>query len=196
MDTGHPSFAPPELQAVINMTVQKADAIVVEYDRIEDWIVQAEANIQSAKERLEALRGLYEQCIGTANLFGFNLEHAREQAATSSEPLSSIISDTDIPDKRPSIREIMLDLGREGVGRPLRAATLRAAVEARYGKEVHDKTVGMTLYRLSKEGAFVRRGYDWYFVPEAERLRNADTSEALAKELVRQSDAANRKPPE
>ena len=196
MDSGHPTFPTPELQAVVNMTVRKAETIVAEYERIDNWVIQAEANIQAARDRQDVLRALYEQCVGTAQLFGFNLEHEREQATASSEPISSILSETDIPDRRQSIREIILDLGREGVGQPLKAATLRAAVEARYGKEVHDKTVGMTLYRLSKEGAFVRRGYEWYFVPEAERLRTADGPESMVTELLRQSDAANRKPPE
>jgi hypothetical protein len=49
------------------------------------------------------------------------------------------------------------------------------------GVEMHDKTVGMTLYRLSKEGVSRRDGRTWFAV-EAENLRNS--SEGTAAKLM------------
>lgn len=51
---------------------------------------------------------------------------------------------------------------------PVRAAALREKLEMA-GIKTHEKTVGMTLYRLLREGKLRREGWDWFFIPEAER---------------------------
>lgn len=42
------------------------------------------------------------------------------------------------------------------------------------GIEMHEKTVGMTLYRLSKENIARREGRIWFFVPDAEREESSE----------------------
>jgi hypothetical protein len=40
------------------------------------------------------------------------------------------------------------------------------------GINTHEKTVGMTLYRLSQEGLVRRDGRIWFFIPEDQRMKN------------------------
>ena len=70
-------------------------------------------------------------------------------------------------DGQPSVREIALQqLKRAGVG-GTKANAIREVVESILKKKVHDKTVGMTLYRLSQEDPpkVRREGQTWFFVP-------------------------------
>lgn len=52
---------------------------------------------------------------------------------------------------------------------PLKAAAVQEAIEFATGAKYHEKTAGMTLYRLSREGLARREGHWWYFVPEDQR---------------------------
>lgn len=49
---------------------------------------------------------------------------------------------------------------------PIKAAMLQEMIELTTGLKYHEKTAGMTLYRLSQEGLARREGHWWYFVPE------------------------------
>lgn len=53
-----------------------------------------------------------------------------------------------------------------------KAAPIRKYLFDTYGQETHEKTVGMTLYRLLKDGAVKRTGHTWFFVPLVERDKN------------------------
>jgi hypothetical protein len=71
--------------------------------------------------------------------------------------------------KRPPIREIVLDRLRGAGAEGKRASAIQKYIERVYGAELHQKTVGMTLYRLAQEGLVRREGRTWFFVqPEAE----------------------------
>jgi hypothetical protein len=64
----------------------------------------------------------------------------------------------------PRIRDIVLDRLREaGVGGS-RATQIQNYVESTYSTRIHPKTVGITLFRLSKEGMVRRDGRTWYLV--------------------------------
>lgn len=53
---------------------------------------------------------------------------------------------------------------------PLKASVIRQKIEAETRSQFHEKTAGMSLYRLSKEGLVRREGKDlWFFVPEDQR---------------------------
>ncbi len=62
-----------------------------------------------------------------------------------------------------------LELLSEAYPHPLKASKIQAKIEAEYQTKFHDKTAGMTLYRLSKEGFVRRKGVHWFFVPEDQR---------------------------
>jgi hypothetical protein len=66
----------------------------------------------------------------------------------------------------PRISDIVLDRLKEAAERGTKAAPIQAYIENTYGKKIHDKTVGMTLYRLQREGRVRRQGHTWFIVPE------------------------------
>jgi hypothetical protein len=39
---------------------------------------------------------------------------------------------------------------------------MRKEIEAKLGRKLHEKTIGMTLYRLSRKGLSKRDGLTWY----------------------------------
>lgn len=74
----------------------------------------------------------------------------------------------------PSVRDlILLYLTQAGVA-GIKAAVLRRKVETFLNRQIHYKTIGMSLYRLSKENPpLVRRnGIIWTFVPANPATKN------------------------
>lgn len=62
----------------------------------------------------------------------------------------------------PTIREIVkVQLGAAGEA-GIKASTIREFILQVYHQTVHEKTVGMTLYRLSKDGLARREGHTWF----------------------------------
>jgi hypothetical protein len=53
-----------------------------------------------------------------------------------------------------------------------KAADLRNYLETTFGTKTHEKTVGMTLYRLSQDGLVRRDGRTWFFVPPKAETKN------------------------
>jgi hypothetical protein len=66
----------------------------------------------------------------------------------------------------PPVREVVLgELERAGeLG--LKASDIRRFILHEYNRDLHEKTVGMTLYRLSQQGRVSRDGRIWLFVPQ------------------------------
>ncbi|MCP5432223.1 MAG: hypothetical protein H6923_03020 [Alphaproteobacteria bacterium] len=67
-----------------------------------------------------------------------------------------------VPPTRPPIKEIVLDRLKEAGDNGAEAAKIRAHIERVYADKLHEKTVGMTLYRLAKDGLVRRDGRTWY----------------------------------
>jgi hypothetical protein len=65
----------------------------------------------------------------------------------------------------PPMREFALAYLMDAGDAGSRAAPIREKYERKYGVTIHEKTVGMTLYRLSKENKVRRTGQTWFFVP-------------------------------
>lgn len=65
----------------------------------------------------------------------------------------------------PTIREIALMRLREAGETGSKARAIREYIQATYGVECHEKTVGMTLYRLQQDRMVRRDGHIWFFVP-------------------------------
>lgn len=70
----------------------------------------------------------------------------------------------------PKISDAILTYMRSIGSRGVRVAEIRAHLLATYGIETHEKTPGMTLYRLGKEGHVYRKGREWF----AADLKNPD----------------------
>jgi hypothetical protein len=64
---------------------------------------------------------------------------------------------------RPAIKDVVLEQLREAVPAGRKAAELREYIERTYGESIHEKTVGMTLYRLSRDKLVRREGHTWFF---------------------------------
>ncbi len=73
---------------------------------------------------------------------------------------------------RPTVRDVSLNL-LEGVGSAgMKAERIRDYLDRTYGLAVHEKTVGMTLYRLSRDGLVHRVGHTWFFGPSKAEAEN------------------------
>lgn len=62
----------------------------------------------------------------------------------------------------PRVSDIVLDRLKKASEKGSKAAPIQTYIESTYGKKIHDKTVGMTLYRLQKEGLVRRDGHTWF----------------------------------
>jgi hypothetical protein len=76
------------------------------------------------------------------------------------------------PPPRPTVREVALVRLREAGGKGAKAADIREYFERTYGEVVHEKTVGMTLYRLLKARLVRRDGHTWFFGPSNAETKN------------------------
>jgi hypothetical protein len=62
----------------------------------------------------------------------------------------------------PRVSDIVLDRLKKAAEKGSKASPMQTYIESTYGKKIHDKTVGMTLYRLQKEGLVRRDGHTWF----------------------------------
>lgn len=77
-----------------------------------------------------------------------------------------------IGNAEPSVREIAIEQLKRAGEAGSRASTVRQVAESILKKKLHEKTVGMTLYRLSKDGIARRQGQIWFFVPPKVEAKN------------------------
>jgi hypothetical protein len=73
---------------------------------------------------------------------------------------------------RPTVREVALMRLRAAGDKGAKAADIRDYFERTYGEVVHEKTVGMTLYRLLKANQVRRDGHTWFFGPPSAETKN------------------------
>lgn len=66
------------------------------------------------------------------------------------------------PAKRPTLKDFILERLRLAGGEGAKAANLREMFERASGETIHEKTVGMTLYRMSKDRLVTRDGHTWF----------------------------------
>jgi hypothetical protein len=96
---------------------------------------------QQEREALAALA----DCAAAARTFGVALDIAL--------PVK-----VDGPQVKNFVLERLAAVGAVGIKTPV----LRQEFKQLTGREVHEKTMGMTLYRLKTDGAAVRRGRVWF----------------------------------
>nr|WP_166476482.1 hypothetical protein [Bradyrhizobium symbiodeficiens]QIP03224.1 hypothetical protein HAU86_27095 [Bradyrhizobium symbiodeficiens] len=82
-------------------------------------------------------------------------------------PMPTVASTTLTPGAEPSIRDLILLYLKQAGSKGEKAALLRRKVETFLNRQIHYKTIGMSLYRLSKESppAVRREGQVWFLVP-------------------------------
>ncbi len=111
------------------------------------------------------------------NLFSQVRENARVLAVEANKPAPQVpsVPSTILPaDAEPSIRELILMYLKAAGAAGIKAALLRRKVETFLNRQIHYKTIGMSLYRLSKETPPLARrdGLIWYFVPTGTETKN------------------------
>jgi hypothetical protein len=122
------------------------------------------------KDRWQANSRALHDAVAAGRLFAVDIElpddidlpapsHPPKQARTNS-PSPFVASG------ERSIRQIVLEQLKAAGAKGVKSGPLRPVIEKIVGHEVHEKTMGMTLYRLSKDGEARRDGLVWYCVPQ------------------------------
>lgn len=75
-----------------------------------------------------------------------------------------------VPPVRKPFKERALELLAEAYPKPLKASEIQKKIEKEYRAKYHDKTAGMSLYRLSNDGAVRREGHFWFYIVPEQRL--------------------------
>jgi hypothetical protein len=70
-----------------------------------------------------------------------------------------------------TIREAVLEQLKMAGEKGAKASSIRRVIESMIGRQLHYKTVGMTLYRLSERGLVRREGYFWFITPEGVKTK-------------------------
>lgn len=95
-------------------------------------------------------------------------------APTSEDSSSSVRADKIAPPESPgNVREVVLGYLRHAFPEGAKASEIRKFVENVRKAPLHEKTIGMTLYRLSKDGIVERKGgRTWFYVPSQTEAEN------------------------
>jgi hypothetical protein len=87
--------------------------------------------------------------------------------AQSSQQEDSPLPQQQAPNEMPTVAEVVMGRLRVAGDAGSRAAPIQEYIEGTYDKKIHPKTVGMTLFRLQKNGLVTRKGHVWFIAPEA-----------------------------
>lgn len=162
--------------------------------------------VQEMRERLRMERLRAEDVRGRPEWGMYNDRALRSQArldallaakqaefaiAQTMTPEAVAATDRELRSRQPKVRDLVLDRLREvGIGGD-KAASIRGRIEAQNSLRLHEKTVGMTLYRLSKEGLVHRKGQTWFYGSQAERtlLASPEGPDAAAPGVTQEDQA-------
>lgn len=146
----------------------------------------ARQNIEMVQAHVRILRAKINDCFAAARLFEFNLlaefqgdangDPRQRMLQAPDDPIAhdlSPVSVSPVPKSGPPVKVLVLDAAEQAYPRPVQAGNIRHELVGR-GYAIHEKTVGMTLYRWSLAGCVRREGRDWYFVPPESRPTKAN----------------------
>lgn len=176
-----------DVPTVKDAIFEKVVEVIREWTTLQTAIDEAQAVIDKSKRRQEELARVQDDCFAASRLFNFDLGAGyaewREQRIASQAALGRVASPSSPPGPRRPVREVILEAAEKAYPNPVRASDLRKLL-ADQGLLVHEKTVGMTLYRLSRSGQMLRRKgtIDWYFKPREETQNSATQEEELEAE--------------
>lgn len=136
--------------------------------------------VARVQARQRELMSQINDCFAAARVFEFDLT-AEVQREVAGDPRQPLLCPPDpvAPELFPlpgahasvgavSIKSLVLNAVEKAHPAPVHAADIRRDLVSR-GYTIHEKTVGMTLYRWSLNGCVRRAGRDWYFVPPGQR---------------------------
>ena len=152
-------------------------------------VAAAEARIDLRQDRMEQLKG-------TFAVYGFDVSRgflelrkalgvsdyneALVRAGYDRMSLSYAVEGPSIRDQDDSaplqtektVRDFALERLKSAGTAGMKASEIRKFIEAARGTELHEKTVGMTLYRLSLEGLARRDGRTWFSAEPSGEAKN------------------------
>lgn len=145
---------------------------------------QGNALIEEAKQIKKKVNDQYAKLLAMAELFCFDLkeeykkhdDRQRQLPAvdvTRRSEIGDLTATASAIDKPKSIKDHVIETAQEAYPHPIRASALRHQL-ATMGIATHDKTIGMTMYRLLRDGTLRRDGRDWFYVPSPRRHDAAD----------------------
>jgi hypothetical protein len=149
----------------------------------------AQDNIERMQAHQRELVAQINDCLAAARVFDYSLgaDDDSDIGDGPSRPPRSFYTPAAHPRQRTlTVRGLVLAAVEKAHPNSVRAADIHRQLIDR-GYSVHEKTVGMTLYRWSLENRVRRDGkMDWYFVPPG--FRHSSASE-LAAPLASQDSA-------
>lgn len=124
-----------------------------------------------------------QDCVAAGRLFGFDVfeEFSRNQTSPKliQPPNTALMASID-----KSVKNTIIDIIKRASPQPVRAKDIQSEIETIRGEPLHYKTVGMTLYRLSKDGIVRRDGWDWFYVPQKDETAKGATEAASDGEVL------------
>ncbi len=172
---------------VVAVTLAIYRQLCADYER-------AQENVENLQSRQRDLQSRINDCFAASRLFGFDLRAEFEREAkgdprqsTLRAPNPIVLELAPVPAsplgrEGPTIKTLVLEAAEKAHPNPIKAADIRHQLAAS-GHIIHEKTVGMTLYRWSEKGCTRREGRDWYFVPTS----NVQNGKHFGPEPVRDS---------
>jgi hypothetical protein len=150
-----------------NRLVNERGKVIADLHRVDRAIADCRAAARVLGLDLPADRSAWE---ATQSMFSGSetdpepLKRAAREAIESGlkgfeDPVYGALSDM-LP--KPSVRDFIIAQLKQASAEGAKAGQLRDMYESSFGKAVHDKTVGMALYRLQKDGVVRRRGHVWF----------------------------------
>ncbi|WP_341914046.1 hypothetical protein [Ferrovibrio terrae] len=157
-----------------------ASAVLSKYQGLTQELARVEKQIATMRERRSDVISQLRDAAAAARLFGVQLPANFSTASDDPPPAVAAAPAAQAASGQPkaTVRELVLEMLAIAYPQPLRAKTINDRLAADHGLEMHEKTVGMTLYRLSQIHMSKRKGFDWYFVPENERPAQEEGAEA------------------
>jgi len=175
-----------DVPVIRTATVAKFREIITAYDASRLRVEGLHREIAQEEQLQEQLGAQAQQCHSTAMLFDFDLiaglAAADDLAGDGQSGTSAAMITPLAPpwaNTRPvSVREFILGRAEAAYPSPVRAKALKVEYEKAFGTEIHEKTVGMTLYRIAQRDRSMRReGWDWFYVPTELRGIDNETQE-------------------
>lgn len=143
-------------------------------DAVREKVDRLLAERADLKERLRANTAAFRDAVAAGRLFGVEIAvppDVRELPPVAQRIVAGLEPTMPQPSLFDStgeltIRQAVLDQLRMAGKKGLKARALRRVIENMVGRQLHYKTIGMTLYRLATKGYVRREGIVWFFVKE------------------------------
>jgi len=155
--------------------VRRFQSVATEYHNSLERQKYHQGQAEAERQLQMQISTVANDCHAAARLLGFDLVAALAAANQQPPETQAVVpppQTQQIIAPAKAIRDVVLEMAQAAYPEPIRAKAVQVEVEKSRGP-LHWKTIGMTLYRLSKEGLMRRKGQkDWFFVPSEERTKN------------------------